>query len=230
MKNLTDFAFSAWRDGDRAACCIHAKLPGSQLKYISFYMSKDEFGQFVSGFCSINDIGHNLRSFSDTVTFYDLNFDTAVHGVAQVNYANINFPLFVRKILKRWADKQWKSTETHQQRPVIKVSNEKLNRWVKNYGVCSGQVNLVVREESQEFFNQCNESESFKINIERLLTIGRGYTKRFYETVNLSLSKDWDGFYFSFGKVKFNNHVQSIGLNGGLVNHGKEKPDWSIHT
>lgn len=230
MKNLDMFEFSAWVDGDRRACFIHTEIPGSALRMISFYMSQAEFEQFCSGYCSLNDIGHNIRSVGDFVTFYDLNFDTAAHGVAQVPYVNLQFPLFVRKILKRWADKQWKSTETHQRRPEIKVSNEKLKRWTKNYGTCSGKVNLVIREGSEEFFNQCNDSNDFKKNIERLMTIGKGYTSRFYERVDLFLYKDWDGFYFNFGKVKFNGQIQPVGLNGGLINHGKEKPDWSIHT
>lgn len=230
MKNLVDFEFSAWRDGERRACMIYAKMPNSKLGRISFYMSQDEFEQFCTGSCSINDIGHNLRSMGDMATFYDLNFETSLHGVMNVPYINLHFPIFVRKILRMWAQKQWNSTETHQQRPVIKVSNDKLERWTKNYGHGTGQVNLIVDEQNKEFFEECNTSESFKENVQRLLTIGKGYTSAFYEAIDCKLAKDWDGFYFSFGKVKFNNHVISIGFNGGLVNHGKEKSDWSIHT
>src|SRR5260221_13726771 len=105
MKNLKDFEFSAWRDGDRTACMIYAKVPGSKLNSISFYMDQDEFERFCTGSASITDISHSLRSFGDLVTFYDLDFDTASHGVSQVAYVNIKFPLFVRKVLLRWAQK-----------------------------------------------------------------------------------------------------------------------------
>lgn len=230
MKNLTKFEFSAWRDGDRRACYIRAEFPESKLKMIYFYMDKEEFLQFCRGSCSITDISHNLNSFGNMVRFYDLDFPNSSHGTQAVNFVNLNWPIFSRQILLHWAEEQWKSEESHMQRPTIKVSNEKLARWEKNYGNCTGQINLVVCEDSKEFFNKCNESIQFQTNVERLITIGKGYTQKFFETVNLYLYKDYDGFYFNFGKVKFNGKIQPVGLNGGLINHGKEKPDWSIHT
>lgn len=236
MNTLTKFIFSAWKDGDRKACMISAQIPGSKLRYISFYMSQKEFESFVTGTCSLVDGAHNLRSFGDNVMFYDLNFPTDSHGEMTVPYVSVNFPIFCRKILLRWAQKQWGAVESHRDRPEINVSTKTLVRWSKNYGTCSGQVRLVVKDSAKEQFvtvknNSYKHEGNFHDNLRKLVTIGKGYTSRFYETVDVVLSKDWDGFNFHFEKYNPRGLSRPVGLYGGLVNHSRDsKPDWSLHT
>ncbi len=232
MKNLTEFRFSAWNDGDRQACYIEASVPEGKLRKIYFYMSRDEFESFASGKVnSFNDISHNLRSIGDNVTFYDLDFPNKNFGELTVPYVNINFPIFVRKILLKWANKQWNSNiKCHNLRPDIIINQNRLERWVRLYGCGSGCCVLKFYNEKDEEHYQLNKSENFGLAVQHLIKVGENNTFCFFDKVSLNLSKDGEGFYFSFTKHGFKESKQ-VFFNGGLINHGtKENPNWSIHT
>lgn len=225
MNKLTDFRFSAWVDGNRKMCCIEANVPNSKLGYISFYMTMEEFYNFTKNyFCSFNDLGHNLRTAGDFCTFYDLDFPSSDNGVMQVPYVNVNIPMFARKVLMKWAQKQWNSLETHMERPQLNIDQKRLERWTRLHGRGTGSVVVEMYNDTTEtFFKEKVEEpgSNLKDMVERLQTIARNSTRAFYQTAKVRLSKDWDGFYFVVP-----------GMNGGIVNHAREdsKADWSIHT
>lgn len=229
MNKLINFSFSAWRDGNRRACCIEADVPNSKIHRISFYMGADEFRAFCKGTAeSFNDIQHNMRSyFGDHCTFYDMEFLTSEHGVMQVPYVNVSIPRFVRKALLRWAERRWKE-ETHMERPVIKISQERAERWIRLYGQGTGKIEIKMDETTKNFLNEKlvePDAESLQNMICRIESIARNNTNTFFETGIVRLWKDWDGFNFAVEKNKRRF------LYGGIVNHGRDgKPDWSIHT
>ncbi len=230
MESLKNFKFSAWNDGDRQACYIEADVPSAKLGRIYFYMSRKEFEEFVSGHCSLEDIHHYLRSFGDLATFFDMDVPNKSYGEMTIPYVNVNFPLFVRRILLKWAEKQWNSAvKCHMNRPAISISNKKLENWSRLYGVGTGNFGInIFNERAQELFDG-SQSGNFNDKLEYLTTIAKNHTNAFFQKVNVNLYRDGNSFNFDFKKLSFKQD-RFVGFHGGLINHGKDEPDWNIHT
>jgi hypothetical protein len=94
-------------------------------------------------------------------------------------------------------------------------------RWLRLYGLGKGAVDLTMTDDTRQFLDQkLSEPDSnLGDRLEQVKRIARNSTHAFFQTTAMRLCKDWDGFTFSVP-----------GLFGGIVNHGRERPDWSIHT
>ena len=70
------------------------------------------------------------------------------------------------------------------------------------------------------------ESSNLTEMLNRVQIIAQNSTRAKHEIATVSLSKDWDGFFWVAKTPK----GASI-MHGGIINHGRVgEPDWSIHT
>lgn len=232
MKELTNgIRFSAWNDSGRKMCCISGNIEGSKLSYISFYFTHDEFREFANGRESFSDIAHNLRTYGEHCMFFDLPDFVSTHGVAQLPYIRLTIPYFIRNVLLRWAERRWKddaSRDYYKPREEILITPERASRWLKLYGQAKGNVRLDMDDLTRNFLEEklSEPNSNLRENIDRLVSIARNSTYKFYQTGIVRLSKDWNGFFFN---ILTPRGLSS--LNGGVINHGtKDEPRWSIHT
>ena len=221
METFVNFRMSLYARDSHRVCRLHADLPkGDGLQYVSFVMYESELEQFASPVCALSDGCLRLDVWGDLCRFYDLQFPSEKkHGVAQVRYCTATIPLFVRKLMLRIARRAW--AYRGEQETTVCLSQERVARWKRLYGVGSGNVRVVMSEETRAFLEVKLKEPSSNLGerLEQVKTIARNNTRAFFETSMVQLSKDWDGFFFSVP-----------GLHGGIINHGHGPQNWSIHT
>jgi hypothetical protein len=212
---------------------LHASEPlvGTEgIRYLSFYFTHEEFsGVLVGRLSGCSDCSHNLRRFGELYTFYDMEFSRHVRGVMHVPFVNVSIPRYVAKILDRVVRMALRGCEPDGGRITVELSFATRERWMRQYGQGTGKVNVDVSDEkSAAFFTEmCTHGgETFARCIENLKDIARNTTYRHTDVGTVKLFKDYDGFYFCIITPR-----GSQGLNGGVINHGRDgKYDWSTHT
>lgn len=233
MHQLSNIKFSMWTDGRRQMCSIEAAIPdklqNNGLRYISFYMTAEEFESVCNyGPVMISDVGHKLECFGDGVMFFDMERPTDTCGQGSFRYYNATFPVFIRKMLLRVARRVWKNGPQDETRTVLNIDPVRFVRWNKLYSCGSGRVELLQDDISRNYLEErlSENKTNLRENVDRLLLIAKNGTNRFWQTGKVRLSKDWDGFNFNILTPKGKSS-----LHGGVVDHGKNgKPAWSIHT
>lgn len=241
MNSLKDFSVVIYSDRDKRDMIAIEGHPREQtqgLRYISFYLYREEFESIVNGkSSSANDIAHNFRAMGDHWTFYDLDFSREASGIMQVPYLTVNVPKFIQQLILTVAKRIWamyhKAFDTNPSeaqyldRVKLEFSQATRDRWVRLYGFGKGKVVLDIDPQVQERFDEHMKNDQFQKRIEYLKQIALNSTIAFFETGTVKISKDWDGYYWR----ALNPHGQQR-MVGGLVNHSREpgKFDWSIHT
>lgn len=227
MHTLDNVRFQAWHNTLRGESygmiALYADVPGFEDERISIYIEDKEFRQIVkNGGGIVNDVSvivkvagdywHVLRHYTDF---------SQPHGIAKCPFVNFKLPLFAAKIILKWAEHIWK-TAPKEERIAVEIDQNRLERWCKLYGQGTGQVEVIIDDDSKEFLNTKLSEEKTNLNdmVERINTIALNKTHAFWEKSRVYLSKDCYGFFW---------RVEN-GMHGGIINHGKEKPDWSIHT
>jgi hypothetical protein len=220
MDGFTNFRLVFYCRGKDRVCRLHADLPeGPGLSYLFFVMYECELEQFASPSCLLSDGYHKLEVWGDSCRFFDLELPGQKHGVAPIRYYSATIPVFVRKLILRMARRVW--ARESEEETTIPLGPERVARWLRLYGLGKGTVDLTMTDETREFLEQklSEPGSNLGERIEQLKTIARNGTRALFESTTVRLCKDWDGFTFS-----------TPGLFGGIVNHGRERPDWSIHT
>jgi hypothetical protein len=251
MNTIKSFKFSMWSDKrGYDMCCIEARnssLRSSDLsvrdesetglRYISFYMTREEFYSLVRGkSSSANDIGHNVRAYGDSWTFYDLDFPRATSGVMSVPFVRIDFPRFVQELLLTIATKAWSlykqafangMEEYDMQRACIEFDQKTCDRFVRLYGSGKGKVVLNMSDETRENFNKDMENAQFRDRVEHLKRIALNSTRGFFDCASVRINGGDGDYYWVAGDPS----GRTI-LNGGLILHSRDSanPEWSIHT
>lgn len=229
MYQLSKIKFSMWTDGKSPMCSITADIPDNDgLRYLTFYMTAGEFETICDyGNIMVSDLAHKLEAYHDVLKFYDMEWPSEKSGSTQVKFYNADFPVFTRKMLLKIAKRVWFNGPQDGTRTELCINPKRFERWSKLYSQASGNVKLVMDDVSKNYFEErlSEPDNNLRENVDRLLTIAKNGTRRFWHTGKVLLSKDWDGFYFRI--IGPNGNCT---LNGGVVDHGEKGSKWSIHT
>ena len=198
------------------------------IQYLSFFMTLDEFVGLMEGRISgCNDIGHNVRAFGDSFTFFDMEFSREQRGVLRVPFVTIQIPRYVRRILLRAVRSTLRKCDPDGDRLRVELPLPLRERWARQYGCGTGKVEVDVGG-SGAFFSECSAKggETFSRSVEHLKQIALNGTARHTDLGKVHVSKDWDGFYF-----RIMSPSGRCTMNGGIINHGKGgEQSWSLHT
>lgn len=221
MNNLTNIRWTIHNN----LVSLRAECEGP-YKGIWFVILNKELDDFTTPTLGItmHDIGHHMHICGDTCTFYDFSIPSKATGTMEIPYVSVNIPLFVRKVLTRYARLVQKGL-SDSDRVEVTLSHERIARWKKLYGIGKGSVDVELAsyygdEDVAATLEERKKKGNFTEMLGRLEQIERNQTYAFFQKRTLRIAKDWDGYTFVSG-----------GLFGGLVNHGtEEEPNWSIHT
>lgn len=245
MKNLSNVRMTAYVSGKEKFFRFQASLPERHgcMRSIYFVMLEDELKRWTRGGfdLTISDGFHKLQCHGDTCVFYDLEFPNEDQGVANIRYARVSIPTYVRKLMLRVANRLWKEDEKlsadqryTRQEPTISFSKERIERWLKLYGEQTGSVEFNMSPETLAFMEKClaedNPTEkhmAFQNSLNHIRQIALNTTRAFFQTATVNLYKDLDGFNWSVYTPK-----KQFIMNGGIVNHSHNpnETSWSIHT
>jgi len=192
---------------------LREEFPGSELQYINFIFSIDEFDSFVNNKTNVYcDLYLIMRSDEDSLTIFNLEPSNKEHGVLNVPFVKMKLPIFARKILQRYKRLSKKDNLE------IEISNDKLNKWNKLYGIGTGQCKLNLSLEDQMRFESHLNNSTFNNCINTLITMAKRRTKAFFEKCELSLffNERYEEYSFTI-----------VNLHGGIINSNE---NWSIHT
>jgi hypothetical protein len=202
-------------------------------------LTLDEFRALVTKGTIASDGYRRIEQhFGYAILFYNVGSitgSTKGQGKAEVEFYKMEIPHFVQRVLLRyltWITKPlgFGCDHVHDQL-VIKLSKERRERWLRLYGAAKGKLEFkVCGDVTETFLAKCLAEDPdgkgrLAQNVEHVKQIALNSTQAFWETATLKLAKDWDGFYWE----AYRPSGARI-MNGGIINHGKDKPDWSIHT
>jgi hypothetical protein len=179
----------------------------------------------------ISDGYHKLEVSGDRALFFDMEVPYKSVGKMEIRYRSIKIPYQLRKAIVRFAKYAIGKLPVNQEKLMIEPTHERIGRWERIYDHGSGEVHIDYGYDSQrteEFIKECKAQDSsgdFDRRMEHITVIARNSTYHPWEKAKLRISKDLDGFYWEAYTPKGHRI-----MNGGLINHGKDKPDWSIHT
>ena len=258
MLNLKDFRIEICTDGPgKEMCSFHAQLspekkvrqkgewsdPVSGLGYISFYMTREELNDLVSGkIGAVQDIGHRLDVSGEVWTFYDFNGSASKNnGVLEVPYQRVEIPRLWAQVLCRALNRIWDVAnanlpdESYQRNTaVIEFPPEYCARILRVYGQGKGKIAFIPGDHRPEVtIERMRESalasQSMRDSLDRLRNIAANMTYSKLETGEIHISAEYggNGFYWTLRTSDGRR-----GMSGGLINHSRDDGghDWSIHT
>ncbi|MFA5759148.1 MAG: hypothetical protein WC942_07330 [Clostridia bacterium] len=184
----------------------------SDGRAINFYFTNDEWHDFCTkSYVTFQDIAHRVDVLRQENIFYSICWPATRSGKVEIDYTRVIIPAFVKKIIFRMVRRM--TCEQH-----IHISNEVISKWDRRSGVGAGRVRYEISD--LKFFKECAKTAGFVENIKRLRQIAQNGTSRYWEVAKVTLSKDWDGWFFTVP-----------GMHGGVINHGdNNSARWSIHT
>lgn len=236
MDSFTNFSLNIYSDKTSEGAFIEAnisngsKSSSNALERISFYFTRKEFENLLEGkVSSVNDIVHNLRCFGDEWLFYDINFPETTCGTMTVPYRRVIVPTIIQKLMLRvarmtWTEfasnaKDWKQTKT------FDLSSDTRKRWIKMYGHGKGEVTLDIPEGLSYRIESDRDDVDFERSLQHIIKIAKNTTHAYFDRARVTLSADGNSYYW----VAYGPNGRAV-MNGGLINHGTEAPDWKIHT
>ncbi len=198
------------------------------LKNLSFFMTLEEFNGILDGRLSAaSDIGHYLRTSGADFMFYDLEFPRETRGVFTVPFVRLDVPYYVRRILKRVVRIALRRAEVDGDRISVPIPFTLRERWVKQYGIGKGQVEIQASDETLALVERHKSDPDFAWSYESVRAIAQNTTDRHTDRAKLTLSAFGDrevGWAAYTPKGAFR-------MNGGIIDHGKDgKHDWHVHT
>ena len=237
MNGFKTFSFEIWTDGRYDMCSIRADLAqeGKGLRYVWFVFDRRDFEAIVAGKTSTAADGfHKLDICGDLWTFFNLEMPRDTSGTMSVPYYRAEIPRTFVKLLARVAGRVWTmqrkygTEESRGDKVTLEFDAAYRARITRLYGQGKGLVDWQTLPETRERIDAlAREDKGFAERLEQLETIARNTTCGFHQRAALSISKDYDGFFWSAK----NPQGQSV-LHGGLVNHAAREGghDWSLHT
>ena len=243
MKNLRNMRVEFWIDGLRDVFALRADTnrldDGEGLRSIWFILDRGDLESIVSGRVNTAEDGyHKLAVFGDTWTFYDmLEFPCQQCGVIACPYYQAEIPNFFARMLLRVGRWAWKGLRDNRDpdrsymspHVELELSTDYRKRICRLYGMGKGSVRWHLGPDAEARLAEIKPmaGKAFDERLDQIGRIARNSTRGFHQTAHVSLSKDWDGFYF-----EAQTPTRRLIMNGGLVNHGARQGthDWSIHT
>lgn len=244
MFSLNEFVFEAWIDGSgpnrmegRFMISFDRDVSVKGIRRMMFYMGEAELEALERNTFShtLEDVIHRLNISGDRLTFYDFEIPLRhAEGTMEVPYLSVHFPVMARRIVARVVRRIWNNLranltpENRYDIPRVRFSltPQQAERLSCNYGCGTGDVNVLVREDTRERYALDLQNESFRQRIDQLKAGCRNSTQAKWQRSELSLSRDWDGYFFVDRSPKGRER-----MHGGIINHGRgQEPDWSIHT
>jgi hypothetical protein len=202
-----------------------------------FTLTDSEITDILFKGMTAHDLLRRIELTGDSVLVYSVDglaYEGPDSGRREIKYRRIRFPDYVWRVLLRYgklvrpkliaADRNSSYIDRYRE---VDLSLARRQRWLKLYGCGKGQLQVTMQDETREFFVACAaKSEEFVERYRNVEQIALNSTRSFADVAKLTISKDWDGFYW----CAYAPSGRRI-MNGGIINHGTpEKPDWSIHT
>lgn len=232
MNTLKSMHIEVWsNDGSQMLSFRGESDSKPGLGYIWFVMFRREFESLVEGRISMaQDGNHKLDTMGACWTFLYMPVPSKSHGEMTVPYLRVEIPLFIQQLILRKAIHIWESQKGIKGQTVkviIELSQETRDRWVRKYGQGKGKVRWNIHKNLLARVEEHKSDEGFRNMLNRINQIALNRTEGWFDTAEVRLIKDLDGYWWS----AINPKGQQV-MNGTLVNHGarKGKFDWSLHT
>lgn len=203
-----------------------------------FTLTLDEFEQVVKGGIVRDGYRRVEQQFGYAWLIYNVSNvsgSTKSQGKVEVEFYCCQIPHFAQRVLLRyfkWLAKPLGFGVARTDREVvIYLSKQRRERWLRLYGCAKGKLEFkLCGDVTENFLAECLAQDPdgkgrLQENVESVKRIALNSTQAFWETATLKLAKDWDGFYWEAYRPSGHRI-----MNGGIINHGKDRPDWSIHT
>lgn len=216
------------RDESHTAFCYGPDPSG--LGHVSFLFLAEEWRAACEDGGDFSDVAHRLRAWGEDWVFFDLPDFRGAGGVAACRWARVKLP---RDVRARLVADVAAAVERYDAQPVGEYGDKPeirldytadLESWESEFGQGTGRVELHpnTNAATRDMIGAlCTEaSESWVRSWDTIQRLARNTTHRRADVGIVAIYRESDrALMWTAG-----------GMHGGIINHGADAPDWSVHT
>lgn len=233
MKDLKSLQFEVKRtDAGDPFVWIKAEPKNQEsqgLNYISFILIGDGISDlFERKNRSVFSDGLNvLQAFGELWTFISTeNYNNDAQGTFTARYMRLTvardlLTLIHHEINKALVEYDQGAPNQWGELPQITLDyTDNLPHWGSNYGQGTGTIRVDCDDETQAKLDTCKADPTFSRCWETVCNLAYNQTHKSSDVGIIRLALGFKQFFWSVPGS----------MHGGIVDHGTDKPDWSVHT